>query len=124
MNLPKNLAILVVVLALPCQVFSQPATAREVFLSGELLLEKKPEQAFSLLQTAMELGQQNKDWETYLKSLNKLAAITFRGDEKKQDQVFVWLKAAIRTLENSQKSDELAQLYFHTAKFYSDLTPE
>ncbi len=72
----------------------------------------------------MNLSRQDKDWELYIKSVNKLASIDFNGKGEKQKQVFSWLKEAAEILKDSKKSDPLAQLHFNVGQFYSNLTYE
>jgi CHAT domain-containing protein len=121
----KKLLVIMIAAILHGHVFSQGnSTALSFYNSGAALVSKNPEQAFHLLEKAMNIAQKNKDWDLYLKSINALASVDFDGRSELQDQVFEWAIGATNNLKGVQKTDELAQLHFNLGNFYSDLTNE
>jgi CHAT domain-containing protein len=120
----KGLLFLIAATILQTPAFSQePESALSYYNKGELLINQAPVRSFQLLEKAMTISRQNKDWNLYLKSLNKLASLKF-DDEEKQAQVFDWLKDALEVLEDSERTEHVALLHYNLAKYYSDLTYE
>jgi CHAT domain-containing protein len=102
----------------------EPESARSVYRAGELIAPIDPNKSFLLLEKAMNLSKQNKDWKLYASAINKLAGLDLEGNGEKEKKIFLWLKEAVEILKDSQEGDALARLHFYTAEFYNRLTIE
>lgn len=104
--------------------FSQEhQSARTVFNLAVSEISRNPKKSFQLLTNARELAQETKDWETYIKTVNKLGSLAIESDEHR-DKVFFWLKDAFKELKDFRRGDDLAELHFNIAEFYNRSTIE
>lgn len=120
----KRILIFIIGTILHVHALSQNQPALELYKAGESQVAKNSEKAFRLLENAMKISLQNGEMETYIKSVNLLASINYRGKEEMQDQVFKWLIEAVKILKSSQNTDDLARLHFNVAQYYSDLSQQ
>ncbi len=110
-------ALVTAVLHFPA--FPQGDTSALVFYrSADLIVDKDPERAVHFLEKAINISRQDKDWDLYMKSLNRLAFMDSTGMEKFSEQVFAWLKEAADMFKDSKKTSELALLHFNTGKSF------
>jgi CHAT domain-containing protein/tetratricopeptide (TPR) repeat protein len=121
---PKFLLVIFFAAVLHVCAFSQEQeSAHLVFNSAISEIPRNPKKAFQLLTKAMELAREAKDWETYIKTVNKLGSLAIESDEHR-DKVFPWLKDAFMVLKDFRRGDDLAELHFNIAEFYNRLTIE
>ena len=92
--------------------------------SAEFQADKNPAKAFQLLERAISMSRTSQDWDLYIKSLNKLAALDFTGRDEMQDQAFSLMKRAAASLKDADESYALAEYHFNTAELYNKLTIE
>jgi CHAT domain-containing protein len=115
----RNFLVIIVAASLHGHAFSQGKdSAVSLYAAGQSLASSNPDKAFPLLQSAMSISQQKKDWELYLKSINALASLKMGRQEEKKELVFSWLKEAITLSKDFKSSDQLAQLNYNIGKRY------
>ena len=93
-------------------------TALLFYRSAELTVREDPETASHFLKKAITISRQEKDWDLFMKSLNRLASMDSTGREKFSGEVFAWLKEAADIFKDSKKTSELALLHFNIGKSF------
>src|SRR5688572_21450148 len=119
----KRILFFFIATILQVQAFSQKDIALSLYNSGQSSIKTNPDKAFQLLEKAMKLSSDNKDWELYIKSLNALAPFNLER-EVKLDTIFQWLKQSFKNLKSRKQDDQLAQLHFNIAEYYNRITVE
>ncbi len=121
----KKFFVFTIIASLHFHAFSQAQkSALSFYNSGVSFKKKDPEKSFQLLEKALQLSQENKDWDIYVRSINELASLSFNLGEEKQNVVFNWTKEALKNSEGSKKTNAVAELHFNAGEFYRRLTSE
>src|SRR5688572_22050115 len=82
--------------------FPQERKSAVSFYNSAVSLKKKdPSKSFQLLERAMKLSQERKEWNIYFQSINELARLSSDLSEEKQTAAFNWIKAALKNPEAS-----------------------
>lgn len=119
---PKILLVIIFAAVLHTRAYPQVEdTARTLANQADSETSKNPEKAIQLFVEATHLARQSKDWETYVKSVNKLGSIAIEKD-KHRNAVFGLLKDALKVSRNFQNADDRALLHFNLGEFYNRLT--
>ena len=108
----------------------QETPAHSLYLLAVSLTKEDPKKSFQLLERARELSQENREDELYIKILGALGSVSLelrkekQLGEEKQKEVFDWTNEALKTLDRSEKTSDIAQLHYNAGEFYMELTPE
>ncbi|WP_276374387.1 CHAT domain-containing tetratricopeptide repeat protein [Chryseolinea sp. H1M3-3] len=116
----KFLLVIFFTAILHVHAFSQEqSSARQLYNSGNAVIEKDPDRAFRLFAQAMNLSRQKSEWEIYLAAINKLTSLNLDDQAEKKDQVLAWLEEAVNLTTTLKNSDQLATLHYNIAELYN-----
>jgi len=108
----------------------QETPAHSLYLLAVSVTKEDPKKSFQLLERARELSQENREDELYIKILGALGSVSLelrkekQLGEEKQKEVFDWTKEALKTLDSSEITSDIAQLHYNAGEYYMELTPE
>lgn len=114
----KNLILLV--LTLLCEpVFSQSDNlASDLYNQGLALHEKRGDKAYPIFVRAMQVAEQNGDWDIYIEAVNRASTLALDG-KGSSDKPFKASKEALGFVERFRSRAAVAELHYNIGEFYN-----